>query len=166
MINRICCPGILSLPKQCGLRKSLLPIVLLSIALGLPTIATAQCDGTFAAIGSFAVNQVFGAITTGDFNGDEITDLATAGPVTDDVSVLLGIGDGTFSRPRLFPQLMNSRRESRRAISTATGTPIWRRPMAVTIVFQCCWAMAMVRFRRPTFSPPPVIDPRQSRLAI
>ena len=36
-------------------------------------------------------------MTTGDFNGDGITDLATANYFDHDVSVLLGLGDGNFA---------------------------------------------------------------------
>ncbi len=43
------------------------------------------------------------SVTTGDFNGDGITDLATANRIySDDVSVLLGNGDGTFAAPLSF----------------------------------------------------------------
>jgi len=37
------------------------------------------------------------SVTTGDFNGDGLIDLVTANDVSDDVSVLLGRGDGTFA---------------------------------------------------------------------
>src|SRR5207253_1746931 len=33
---------------------------------------------------------------TGDFNGDDILDIATSSSYTNEVSVLLGLGDGTF----------------------------------------------------------------------
>ncbi len=36
-------------------------------------------------------------VTTGDFNSDGITDLATANFSSHNVSVLLGVGDGTFA---------------------------------------------------------------------
>ena len=39
------------------------------------------------------------AIVAGDFNGDGRTDLAVANSGSNDVSVLLGNGDGTFQRP-------------------------------------------------------------------
>ncbi|WP_088890922.1 FG-GAP-like repeat-containing protein [Leptolyngbya ohadii] len=41
-------------------------------------------------------------ITTGDFNGDGILDLATANSDSDNVSVLLGAGNGTFSAGSVF----------------------------------------------------------------
>jgi hypothetical protein len=40
-----------------------------------------------------------GAIVAGDFNGDGRTDLAVANQGSNDVSVLLGNGDGTFQKP-------------------------------------------------------------------
>src|SRR5439155_23392890 len=39
---------------------------------------------------------------TGDFNGDGRPDIATANAFSNDVSVLLGLGDGTFDRARNF----------------------------------------------------------------
>ncbi len=42
------------------------------------------------------------SVTTGDFDGDGFTDLATANLISDDVSVLLGNGDGTFAAPLSF----------------------------------------------------------------
>ncbi len=42
------------------------------------------------------------SVTTGDFNGDGLTDLATANDDSDDVSVLLGNGDGTFAAQQTF----------------------------------------------------------------
>ena len=42
------------------------------------------------------------SVTNGDFNGDGIVDLATSNFVTDDVSVLLGVGDGTFGIANIF----------------------------------------------------------------
>lgn len=62
-------------------------------------------DGTFAAEVPYAVGDYPYYLTTGDFNGDGITDLATANAFSDNVSVLLGnedvgnagFGDGTFA---------------------------------------------------------------------
>ena len=39
---------------------------------------------------------------TGDFNGDAHLDIATANTLTNDVSVLLGLGDGSFQKARNF----------------------------------------------------------------
>src|SRR5258706_14808001 len=42
-------------------------------------------------------------VTAGDFNGDGIKDLVTSNRGSNDVSVLLGNGDGTFQAARSFP---------------------------------------------------------------
>ncbi len=41
--------------------------------------------------------------TAGDFNGDGLLDVATANVYTSDVSVLLGLGDGTFQAAQNYP---------------------------------------------------------------
>ena len=43
------------------------------------------------------------AIVAGDFTGDGHTDLAVANELDDDVSVLLGNGDGTFQNQVTYP---------------------------------------------------------------
>jgi FG-GAP-like repeat len=47
------------------------------------------------------------ALVAGDFNGDGRLDLATANFASHDVSVLLGLGDGTFRQETRFPAGMN-----------------------------------------------------------
>jgi hypothetical protein len=42
------------------------------------------------------------AVVTGDFNGDGILDVATANKGTNNISVLLGLGNGTFRSPTTF----------------------------------------------------------------
>src|SRR5262245_57236370 len=42
-------------------------------------------------------------VAVGEFNGDGFLDLTTANPFSDDVSVLLGNGDGTFQAAHTFP---------------------------------------------------------------
>lgn len=64
-------------------------------------------DGLFAPQASFDVGAFPWGMTTGDFNGDGILDLATANRSSDDVSILLGdgsngMGDGTFSVPATY----------------------------------------------------------------
>ena len=78
-------------------------------------------DGTFAAQQPFAAGEGPISVTTGDFNGDGVTDLATANIYSDDVSVLLGVRRRHLRGPR-----KPSRRElvpfpSPRATSTATA---------------------------------------------
>lgn len=69
--------------------------------------SAAQGDGTFAAQSSFSVGNAPWGLTTGDFNGDGITDLAISNSSSDNVSVLLGNGsagqgDGTFAAGTTF----------------------------------------------------------------
>ena len=42
------------------------------------------------------------SVAVGDFNGDGLPDLAVANFFSNDVSVLLGNGDGSFQAPRNF----------------------------------------------------------------
>ena len=64
-------------------------------------------DGTFAAQIAFAAGARPYSVTTGDFNGDGVTDLATANSLyytsSNNVSVLLGVGDGTFEARVTYP---------------------------------------------------------------
>ena len=60
------------------------------------------------------------SVTTGDFNGDGLTDLATANVFPTDVSVLLGNGDGTFAAQQTFAA-GDYAVPSRRATSTVTA---------------------------------------------
>src|SRR5207245_1432088 len=58
-------------------------------------------DGTFQAAGSYAAGRQPRSVAAADFNGDGTSDLAVANfdtfdSDTDDVSVLLGNGDGTL----------------------------------------------------------------------
>ena len=62
---------------------------------GLPTSTQAQ-NLTYTPTPSNPVGRAPQAIATGDFNGDGRWDLATVNGTSDDVSVLLGNGNGTF----------------------------------------------------------------------
>jgi hypothetical protein len=70
------------------------------------SILLGKGDGTFQPKVDFpATNLSFGgptAIATGDFNGDGIVDLAVANGGANQVSILLGNGDGTFQSPLEF----------------------------------------------------------------
>jgi hypothetical protein len=75
------------------------------IATGLVSLLMGNGDGTFQSSVTYAVGPDPEAIVEGDFNGDGHLDLAvdgthqdldTAGTLVDEVSLLLGIGNGTF----------------------------------------------------------------------
>jgi hypothetical protein len=61
-----------------------------------------KVDGTFEKPQSFPTGNPPDAVTVDDFNGDGIPDLATANSESDDVSVLLGNGNGTFKENSRF----------------------------------------------------------------
>jgi hypothetical protein len=62
-------------------------------------------DGTFGSVGSVAVGIAPRSVAIGDLNGDGNADVVTASSDNDanDVSVLLGRGDGSFAAARNYP---------------------------------------------------------------
>ena len=85
-------------------------------------------DGTFQAAPTgtptFANMNTPDHIVTGDLNGDGIPDLVVTDPVTAEVTVLLGRGDGTFRRLDPFAVPGGAVPWWRR-ISTTTAGPTW-----------------------------------------
>ena len=67
------------------------------------------------------------ALVAGDFNGDGRTDLAVANYGSNDVSVLLGNGDGTF-QDQVRYAAGPGQSPSWRGTSTATAAPTWPSP--------------------------------------
>lgn len=60
------------------------------------TISGAQAQVCFTTSGTFTASTQPKGIASGDFNGDGNIDIATANQGTNDVSVMLGAGNGTF----------------------------------------------------------------------
>ena len=82
------------------------------------------------------------ALVAGDFNGDGRTDLAVANYDSNDVSVLLGNGDGTFQDQVRVRGGDRAPTPSWRGTSTATAAPTWPSPTATPTTCRCCWATA------------------------
>ena len=100
---------------------------------------------------TYAVGSAPDALVAGDFNGDGRTDLAVANYGSNDVSVLLGNGDGTFQNQVLtrwgsYPHALvagDFNGDGRTDLAVANPTPTTCR---------CCWATATApsRTRSPT----------------
>ena len=82
------------------------------------------------------------SVAVGDFNGDGKQDLATANFGSNNVSILLGNGDGQFWRRHQLRRWQYSISQSRWAISMAMASTTW--PWQITVQPTCrsCWAMA------------------------
>ena len=77
-------------------------------------------------------------IVTGDFNDDGVADLAVANATSRNVTVLVGVGDGSFNKPGAAAAAASNAARSW-AISTATARLIrsqWIRP----VMCSCAWA--------------------------
>lgn len=80
-------------------RAGRLALVLVSGALGLWGVpaARAQCPSSFAAAAHYAAGTQLYSVAISDLNGDGRLDLAVANFLSNNVSVLLGNGNGTFA---------------------------------------------------------------------
>jgi len=77
---------------------------LLAVFALLPLASTSSlgADISFSTPVGYPVDQVPAAAAVGDFNGDGNLDIAVANSVSNDVSILLGNGDGTFQPARNY----------------------------------------------------------------
>jgi len=70
-------------------------------------------DGTFQSALSFAAGTLTGPLGTGDLNGAGKLDLITTHASKNNVSVVLGNGDGTFKTPQQTKAILRIRWQGR-----------------------------------------------------
>ncbi len=72
---------------------------------GKVTVFSGNGDGSFAAAGaaSYAVGELPASVAAADLDGDGHADIVVANNVSNDLSVLLGAGDGTFAAAASYP---------------------------------------------------------------
>jgi hypothetical protein len=71
-------------------------------AYGSTSVLLGNGNGTFRAVGNFGVGTDPTSIAVGNFNSDDIQDLAVTNTSSDSVSILFGYGDGAFRSSRNF----------------------------------------------------------------
>jgi predicted nucleotidyltransferase len=81
-----------------------LDIVVANVGSGNLGIFIGYGDGTFAIMIPYSTGSLSGptSVVVGDFNKDGRLDLAVANSGTDNIGVLFGNGNGTFSSPKLY----------------------------------------------------------------
>src|SRR5687768_13953840 len=83
--------------------RRLLQMCLLSLGMLFPNLCLAdECTLSFGPAQSFGAGNAPSAVTAGDFNSDSNRDLAIANNLSNNVSILLGNGDGTFQTANNF----------------------------------------------------------------
>ena len=82
------------------------------------------------------------ALVAGHFNRDGRTDLAVANYRSNDVSVLLGNGDGTFQNQVRYAAGFGPSAIVAGDFDAATAAPTWPSPTTSPTTCRCCWATA------------------------
>src|SRR5262245_50006206 len=72
------------------------PLALLACVYSFCSTSHAQCNSSFGAAVNYGVGTGPRAVARADLNNDNHLDLVVANETTNNVSVLLGNGDGTF----------------------------------------------------------------------
>ncbi len=87
-----------------GSSRKALAVAILAVLTFIASVLPASASSvTFVGARSFDVGDLPDTVVTGDFNGDADFDVAVTNRNTNDVSVLLGNGDGTFEAATDFP---------------------------------------------------------------
>jgi hypothetical protein len=76
-------------------------VLALPVALSAPAIAGSACD--FEPDVTYGVGEWPDHVAVGDLNGDDAPDIVSANWFSNNVSVLLNLGDGTFADDVLYP---------------------------------------------------------------
>ena len=71
--------------------------------LATATLEPSTATQSFAAQTAYATGTLPSSVAVGDLNGDGIPDMAVTNESDNNVSVLLGNGDGTFQQPKNYP---------------------------------------------------------------
>src|SRR5207302_3211670 len=72
------------------------------------TVFLGRADGTLSPGVNYGTTGSFNFVATGDFNGDGKQDIVSSDTYTGDLDLFLGVGDGTFQAPQVFPGVSGS----------------------------------------------------------
>ncbi len=75
----------------------------ISLVLGLIWTSAVMANGPLFPGAQYAVGDKPYSVAIGDLNGDQVPDLSVANEYSDNLSVLRGVGDGTFAAAVDYP---------------------------------------------------------------